>query len=145
LGLGEAFAGIEKWDAAAKAYLGTMGIYEELGAEWGIAGSRTGLGHVALAQGDVKGALGFVEALLDYLEGDKGLGYGAGQTKSYLICIQVLQAAGDPRAREVLEKGHAELQERAEKITDEALLRSFMENVPFNRELVKLWEEQRSN
>jgi hypothetical protein len=57
----------------------------------------------------------------------------------------VLDAAGDPRAREVLEKGYAELQERAEKITDEALRRSFLENVPWNRELVKLWEEQQGN
>ena len=54
----------------------------------------------------------------------------------------MLGVAGDPRTREVLEKGYAELQERAEKITDEALRRSFLENVPYNRELVKLWGEQ---
>jgi hypothetical protein len=57
----------------------------------------------------------------------------------------VLDAAGDSRAREVLEKGYAELQERANKITDEALRRSFLENVPWNRNLVKLWEEQGGN
>jgi hypothetical protein len=54
----------------------------------------------------------------------------------------VLGAAGDPRAREVLEIAYLQLQERAAKIEEEALRRSFLENVPWNREIVKLWEKQ---
>jgi hypothetical protein len=89
-------------------------------------------------------ALNQVDAILAYLEGGKGLGDGQGPTESYLVCIQVLQAARDPRAREVLEKSYAELQERADKIKDPEMRQSFLENVPHNRELVKLWEEQQS-
>jgi predicted ATPase len=144
-GLGKALAGLEQWEEATQSYLKAMELFKEFGAWWGIARSRTGLARVALAQGDVEGALVFIEAILAYLEGGKGLGYGRGPTESYLVCAQVLGAAGDPRAREVLERGHTELQERAEKITDEALRRSFLENVPYNRELVKLWEEQQDN
>ncbi len=142
LGLGDALAGLNKWDAAAEAYLEAMKVFEEFGAEWGIAGSRSGLARVALAQGDVDEAVGFVDVVLDFLERSEGLVFNETFREGYLTCAQVLGAAGDPRAREVLEKGYAELQERAEKITDEALWHSFLENVPYNRELVKLWEEQ---
>jgi hypothetical protein len=61
------------------------------------------------------------------------------------IWVNVLQATGDQRARDVLEGGYAKLQECATKIKDEGLRRSFLENVPYNREMVKLWEEQRGN
>jgi tetratricopeptide (TPR) repeat protein len=143
--LGDALAGQEKWDDSAQVYLQAMELFEQFGAEWGIALSRSGLARVALAQGDVEEALTFVEAILDYLEEGKGLGELQSPSELHLVCVQVLQAAGDPRAREVLERGFTELQERAEKITDEALRLSFLENVPWNRELVKLWEEQQQN
>jgi tetratricopeptide (TPR) repeat protein len=141
--LGDTLADQEHFDTAAQDYLQALELYRGIGAEWGITETRTGLARVRQAQGDMEGALNHVNAILAYLEGGKGLGYGRGPTESYLVCVQVLDAAGDPRVREVLERGHAELQERAEKITDEALRRSFLENVPWNRELVKLWEEQR--
>jgi tetratricopeptide (TPR) repeat protein len=143
--LGDALAGQEKWDDSAQVYLQAMELFEQFGAEWGIALSRSGLARVVLAQGDVEEALTFVEAILDYLEEGKGLGELQSPSELHLVCVQVLQAAGDPRAREVLERGFTELQERAEKITDEALRLSFLENVPWNRELVKLWEEQQQN
>jgi hypothetical protein len=47
----------------------------------------------------------------------------------------------DPRADEVLDKGYFELQHRGAKITDPAMRKSFLENVPSNRKLVRLWEE----
>jgi hypothetical protein len=53
----------------------------------------------------------------------------------------VLHAANDPRARDVLERAHAKLQEQATKITDEAMRRSFLENVPYHREIVAAWSE----
>jgi predicted ATPase/class 3 adenylate cyclase len=142
IGLGDAFAGLEKWDKAAQAYLKALGVYRGYGAEEGITVSRVGLAEVALAQGDVQGAQVNADAILDYLEGDIRIGQYLRPTKCYLVCLKVLQAADDPRARGVLERGYAELQERAAKITDEDLRHSFLENVPWRRELVKLWEEQ---
>jgi predicted ATPase len=143
--LGDILADQEHFDTAAQDYLQALELYRGIGAEWGITETRTGLARVRQAQGDMEGALNHVNVILAYLEGGKGLGYGRGPTESYLVCTQVLDAAGDSRAREVLEKGYAELQERANKITDEALRRSFLENVPWNRNLVKLWEEQGGN
>ena len=51
------------------------------------------------------------------------------------MCYRVLRANGDPRAAEILALGHRLLQEQAGRIPDEALRRSFLENVAENREL----------
>ena len=45
----------------------------------------------------------------------------------------------DPRAHEVLEQAYHLLQERASWIDDEALRRSYLENVPANREIAALY------
>ena len=60
----------------------------------------------------------------------------------YLTCYQVLQAVDDPRAEEILETAYEMLQERAAKIEDESLQRSFLENVPINREIIAEYESQ---
>ena len=52
------------------------------------------------------------------------------------ICYRVLIATGDSRAPEILETAHALLQERAARIDDETLRRSFMESMPAHREIV---------
>jgi len=142
LGLGDTNAGLEMWDAASHTYMQAMEVYQKHNIEWGITNCRMGMARLALVQGDVQGALDHVDAILDTLVSDKRFGIYLHPTKCYLVCVQVLSAAGDLRVREVLEKGYAELQERAVKITDEELRRSFLENVPWRRELVKLWKEQ---
>ena len=58
-----------------------------------------------------------------------------------LTCYQVLRAANDPRAAHVLATAHATLQAQAAKITDMAMRRSFLENVPYHREIVAAWAE----
>jgi predicted ATPase len=141
VGLGDALAGLEKWDIAVEAYLESMGVFEEFEAEWGIAGSRSGLARVALAQGDEMGALQFIDALLEFL-GQKNKRFSEVLRESYLTCVQVLQAAGDPRASEVLEMAFIHIQEMANKIKDPEMRGSFLENVPYNREIVRLWQEQ---
>ena len=141
-GLGKALAGLEQWNEATQVFLRAKDLYEKIGIEWGIADSRTGLARTALAQGDVVKALGIVESILDYLERGEGRGQIHQPILSYLICIQVLRATGDPRASEVLERGYIQLQEWAAKIKDPEVRISFLENVPYNRELVNLWEEQ---
>jgi predicted ATPase/class 3 adenylate cyclase len=144
-GLGDANAWLEKWGTAAQAYLQALEVFRGFGAEWGVTDSRIGLAQIALAQGDVQGALGYVYAILAYLESGNRIGQYLRTTKCYLVCVQVLLADGDPRAREVLGRGYAELQERAAKIEDDTLRRSFLENVRWRWELVKLWEEQQEN
>jgi tetratricopeptide (TPR) repeat protein len=142
LGLGDAYAGLEMWDAASHSYMQAMEVYRRHKIEWGITNCRMGMARLALVQGDVQGAVGHVDAILDTLESDKRFGIYLSPTKCYLVCVHVLSAAGDLRAKGVLERGYAELQGRVAKITDEELRRSFLENVTWRRELVRLWEKQ---
>ena len=41
----------------------------------------------------------------------------------------------------MLEAAYSRLQEQATKITDEAMRRSFLHNVPYHREIVAAWAE----
>ena len=79
---------------------------------------------------------------MDYLETDHIIGYAFGTSECYLTCYRVFRAVGDPRANEVLERGYVEMHEQVAKLKDEELKKSFLKNVPWNRELVELWEEQ---
>jgi hypothetical protein len=60
----------------------------------------------------------------------------------YLSCYQVLQAANDLRAEEILIQAHTLLMERAEKITDDAMRTSYLKNVAANREIAKAFTQR---
>jgi hypothetical protein len=47
-----------------------------------------------------------------------------------------MQANQDARARQVLEIAYQQLQQQTAKISDAAMRRSFLENVPIHREIV---------
>jgi DNA-binding SARP family transcriptional activator len=53
---------------------------------------------------------------------------------------QVLRALDDPRAEEILDASYQLFQERAKMIDDEVLHRSYLENVPYHREIIEAWE-----
>ena len=141
-GMGDAFAGQEKFDAAVEAYIEAIDLYEEISNEWGIAGSHSGLAGVALAQGNEVEALINVNACIDFLLKFEGLREEV--RGSYLTCIQVLQAVGDPRATSLLNQAYTQIQDIANKINDKAMKQSFLGNLPWNQEIVRLWEEQQA-
>ena len=59
----------------------------------------------------------------------------------YLTCYKVFQNAQDSRAKAVLQKGYALLTGQIAKIGDQEAIRSFLENVPANRDIGKAWRE----
>ena len=59
-----------------------------------------------------------------------------------MTCYQVLKAAGDPRAGEILRRGYERLKASAATIEDVERRRCFFDNVPSNRELLCAWEER---
>ena len=61
---------------------------------------------------------------------------------SYLCILDVVAAIETPgiSAREVIEAGHNELMQRAEKISNPDWRRSFLENVAENRAIVERWQ-----
>jgi hypothetical protein len=95
-----------------------------------------------MAQEDRAGALAHVGEILAYIEAHPALEGTLEPLRIYLTCTEVLRAVDDPRAEEVREAAYRLLQERAATIEDEGLRRSYLENVPYHREIVTLWEKQ---
>jgi predicted ATPase/class 3 adenylate cyclase len=120
----------------------------ELGNQARVMESRATLGRAHLAQGDpstssgqaLLQALAQVEEILAYIA-EGGRFEGAEQPlRNFLTCYRVLQAAGDPRAAGVLQVGYEALQKQAARIPDEPTRRSFLENVPWHREILEKME-----
>jgi hypothetical protein len=113
---------------------------------------EAGLARVALAQGQLNQALVRVDKILDYLEigvaevsassiSKRNLAATCEPLRVYLTCYQVLNACGDPRARDVLAVGYNLLQKRAAGIDDEQMQRTFLGNVIAHRELVAAFRQ----
>jgi len=98
------------------------------------------LAWTELAQGRIREAQDRAAEILALLDG----GYRPGADDKlfliYLTCYQVLTAAGDPRAAELLTWAHFLLQEWAANAPDEETRRSFLENVAENREIAREWQ-----
>jgi predicted ATPase len=101
-----------------------------------------GLARVALAQGDLAAALEQIELILAHMAAGGRFDGTEEPLRLPLTCYQVLTAAGDPRAAEVLANAHAELLKQADRISDARARRSFLQNVPHNREIVLAWSRR---
>ncbi|MBU1877991.1 MAG: tetratricopeptide repeat protein, partial [Chloroflexi bacterium] len=133
---GHALAGLGRLDEAAVAYQRAAAMRRESGEHHLVMEAVAGKARVCLAQGDLAGAQAQVDKILGYLDQEGGTLDGTEEPlRVYLTCYRVLQAQQDPRARAILQTAHRLLQERASRITDEALRRSFLENVPAHREI----------
>lgn len=137
--LGHALAALGELSEAAAAYQEALDLRREMGQRHLAPEPLAGLARVALARDDPEAALAYVEEILRHLE--TGSVDGTDEPlRIYLTCCRVLKAHNDLRAEEVLEEAHNLLQERAAKIGDEELRRSFLENVAAHRELVSEWQ-----
>jgi predicted ATPase/class 3 adenylate cyclase len=139
--LGHALAGLgQLLEEATEAYWQGLTIRRGLGEENMAMETLAGLARVCLAQGDVVQAREHVDEVLCYLE-TGSLDGTYEPFRVYLTCYRVLEADGDARAGEVLATAYDLLQERAAKIEDEEMRRSFLENVDAHRELVAAWKK----
>lgn len=144
--LGFVLLGSGEWNAAQEAYRQACDLRRELGENALAIDSLAGLAQAALAQGDTGRAVAYVDQILDWIaaRGVAGIEY---PVLVYQSCYRALAAAADDdsaklaRARAVLYDGHKLLQERANHIQDQALRRQFLENVPFNRDLLAACQE----
>jgi len=141
-GLGNVALDSGELDMAAEMYHAAVAAFEAGGHGARVIEAIAGLAAVALARRDLVEAQVHAEMIVDYLT------HGALSTENTeeplrveLICDQVLHTLGDPRATGVLESAHQRLQARAAKIPDVRLRHSFLENVPYHREIVAAWAE----
>jgi adenylate cyclase len=100
------------------------------------------LASIYLSKGEPAKALSELTLVFEFIDTHGSLDGIYSTIKIYLICCQVLQANQDRRARDILQAAYTMLQERAARIDDEALRRSYLENVPANREIAHLWAQE---
>ncbi len=134
-GLGNALAGLESVPEAVDAFEQAITLRRELGEHHLATEPLAGLARLRLAQGDQAGALECVEIILAHLAGGGSLDDTEEPLRIYLTCYRVLEAVGDPRALEILQTAHTLLQQRATVIRDEAQRESYLNNVPWHREI----------
>jgi tetratricopeptide (TPR) repeat protein len=140
--LGHALADSGALDEAAQAFARALATRRELDLESPLAvDDLAGQARVALAQGDAARAGQLAREAIAWIEshGETGIEY---PTQVYLICYRALRAAGSEpaalaQASAVLRRGQTYLEGQAAGIQDPALRRSYLENIPFNRDLAR--------
>jgi len=136
-GLGRALAGQGRLDEAGASFRQAAALFQEMGNRASAAAATAGLAEVALAQGDGEQARALVAEVVAYLR-DNPQDQAGDRTALYGPCCRVLRAAGDPRADDLLAAAYRWLQKKAAAIADESMRRSFLENVPTHREVLRL-------
>ncbi|MFC2030087.1 tetratricopeptide repeat protein, partial [Chloroflexota bacterium] len=143
LKVGHALAGLERLEESASAYGQSLAQRRDLEQADMATEPLAGLARVCQSEGDLVQAQAHVEEILEHLESGGTLDGTIAPFQVYLICYRVLEASGDSHAREILVTAHDQLQERAARITDPGLRRSFLENVAAHRDLVELNERMK--
>lgn len=161
--LGDAEAALGRLAPAAQAYAKARRVAREVGHGVQFDASA-GQARLALAQGDIGGALQALRPLLspaganakpdsadgsadvcEPLAADAAAGHfdsGLSPRLIELTIHRVLAAAGDPRAAAWLQCAHLAMMAQADTITDAALRQMFLANIPHHCEIVELWAAQ---
>jgi tetratricopeptide (TPR) repeat protein len=145
--IGRVLADRERLFDASEAYLKSMSLRRELGRINLTLEPMAGMVRVSLAKGELDRARDMVEDILTALD----LPFSSLMDSTddpywvYLSCVLVLRADRDPRAMEILRQAYKTLQFQAGLIGDESLRKSFLENLPGNRALLKEWERETAN
>ena len=134
--IGEAWLGLGELDKATSILEKAVSLRQGLGQEHLVMDSRSNLAFINLTQGELASALLHVDTIINYMK-EHRLDGSEEPLRVYWLCYKVLQANQDPRASQILETAHSLLQERASKISDEADLKNFLENIPWHLEIIK--------
>ena len=149
--IADALSGQYRWEEAEALYLEALEMVQDLQPDRWVLGVQArafaGLGRTALAQGCLAEARDYACRVLDYLNSHPDYQDYACEGKYYIYwsILPVLQAAGDPRAGDVLGFAYRALQEQAARIPTDDARRMYLENIPWHREIVKLYEAKASS
>ncbi len=136
--LGNVACDLGEFEAARKYYQESLAIRERLGPPHLVCEPLAGLALVSLETGAIEEAMKYVEALWEYVERPSLSGL-TDVLRVYLNCVRVLQALEDGRYGPLLNKTHDLLQKRAGRITDDTYRSAYLENIPTNREIDRLF------
>jgi predicted ATPase len=121
---------------ALEAYQGALDLRRELNQSNLATEPLAGSARVYLAQHNFELAKVQVEEILRFTESNTLEGTEE-PFRVLWTCYRVLEAVQDSRAEDVLQRAYRWLQERADQIQNEALRRSFLQNVAVHRSIVK--------
>jgi len=138
---GHAHAARGEWDDASACYQAALALFREIGRANMPSEPIAGLARVALARGDVAGAMATIAEVVAHFDGGGSADGTEDPLWIYLTCHDVLAAAGSPRGGEFLERSHRLLSERAEPL-DAAERATFLGNVPSHRAIVAAWKHR---
>ncbi len=113
-----AHAALGQWDEAAACYQASLALFRELGRATMPPEPIAGLARIALARGDVEGAMATIAEVVAHFDAGGSVDGTEDPIWIYLTCHEVLAAAGSPRAAEFLDRAHALLSERAAPLGD---------------------------
>jgi tetratricopeptide (TPR) repeat protein len=138
LKLGDAEVALGRLGAARQAYTQARTRAKEIGSPWQLDASA-GVARVALAEGDAQGSVAALQPILEHVESGGTLDGTEYPRLVQLTCHQTLGRASDPRATHWLASAHTALMVQADAITDAAVRRSFLQDIPWHREIVMAW------
>lgn len=132
--LGDALLALPDLERAEASYRRALEVLPRAERGHQALDAWAGLVRIALARKDPAAALAYTNEILARL--DAQTFYDSNDPSAvYLLCTQVLEMQNDARAREILERGNAELCARAAHIRDDALRQAFLEQVSSHRAL----------
>lgn len=142
--LGLALEGLGRFDQAAEAYKAALQLRRDLGQHVLAVDNVVSLARLALTQGDLSVASAHVEEALAWIHQHGIIGIDE-PMRVFCTCIRALQASREhERAQAVLREAHTVLMERAGRIEDPELRRSFLTNVRENKEIVELSQQNQA-
>ena len=133
--LGQALHGLVHLQEAESAYQTALRLCRELGVETLALEPLAGLARLALASGDLATAQTWANELATALEAEV-IVWADELPQLFLSCYQVLAAAGDARAAQMLELACARLHHQASQISDATCRQAFWKDVPTHRALL---------
>jgi tetratricopeptide (TPR) repeat protein len=124
---------------ARAAFEQALAIRRDLGQSALASEPLAGLIQVALKRDDIPFASRLMEELMQYLSNGGTLDGTEEPLRVYLACYAVLERTGDSRAADILQTAMQLLEAQVAKINIEASRRMYIENVPWRREIERLW------
>ncbi|MCP4536401.1 MAG: tetratricopeptide repeat protein [Chloroflexi bacterium] len=143
INLGHTQVGLGQMAQAVESYQQALALRRDMGLSHKAMESLAGIARVSLIQENLTQAQARVEEILGYVE-NHTLHGEEDFFQIYLTCYHVLHASNDRRAQDILTTAYVRLQEQADKITNDEMRRSFLENVAVHREIVDEWTNQPS-
>jgi tetratricopeptide (TPR) repeat protein len=137
---------LDRHAESADAYRRSFEVYQEQGNDVAFLRTRAGMARAYLAMGEIDQAAALVDLILPHLDdATKVISLSDGGAAIYLTCYRVLQAERDHRAADVLSAGYAYVQDRARRISDPALRRSFLQNLTEVNAIVREFEQHKTD